>query len=322
MGLPARLASRILGVDVSRMPRHDKLFLLSLLPLGVLILALYVYIAYVFADYSAPVIEREGVDFIFGSEWSPSRTTYQILPVLLGSMVTASIALLLALPPTLAAVVFINEYLSPRLREPVASLIDVMAGVPSVIYGLWGAKVLVPLLQRYVMEPLHEKLGFIPLFSCQPLTGRSILAAGVVLAIMVTPYMFALVNEAYRSIPTAYREAILGIGGRRYHVARILISMLRGAVAGAALLGFGRAVGETIAVTLVVGNVIEMPTCLFAPGQTITSLIATLFPEAQAKPLMLNALYAAGLTLLALGLALNFAGLALMYRWRRLMERV
>jgi len=297
-------------------PRKDKLFFMTLLAPSALVIAFYVLLVRLLAGYSIPVFRRYGASFVLSSVWNPGSASYGILPALMGTAVTSVLAAAIALPVSLSMVVFLNEYCPSIVARVVASVTTVMGGLPSIVYGLWGALVLPELLRSYVMVPLHKYLGFLPPFSCAPVSGWTFFTAGVLLAIMITPYMFSLVHEAYASVPRKYREALLAISARPYVIAREFIKMLWPAVIGALLLGLGRAAGETIAVSLVVGNVNAVPYCLFLPGQTISSLIANNFPEASSYPLMLNALYAAASVLLVVGMVLNIAGLALMSRWR------
>jgi len=300
--------------------RSDRLFLLSLLPPAATIVAAMMLMIYVFVYHSVPVLVREGLTFFASSRWSPSTSLrsafYGILPAIYGTLVTSGIAVAIALPLSLSMTLFLNEVAPPRIRAFFSTLVDMMAGLPTIVYGLWGLFVLAPLLQRLVMEPLHRYLGFLPLFSCPPISGYSVLTAGVILAIMVMPYTFALMNEAYASIPLTYREAVLAMGASRYEASRILLSMIRPAIVGSVLLGLGRAASETVAVTLVIGNTPTISPCLFSSGYTIASLIATQYGEAPLYPFMVSALYGAGLFLLVLGLALNTVGLALVTRWR------
>ncbi len=298
-------------------PKHDKVFFLVLLAPSTLVLAFYVLLCKLFTEYSAPVLERFGLSFVLGDVWNPGLKVYEILPALAGTLVTSALAASVALPVSVLATVFLNEYCPKGLARVVSSFVTVMGGMPSIVYGLWGATVLPDLLSEYVMKPLHRYLGFLPPFSCSPVSGWTILTAGALLTIMIVPYMFALINEAYAHIPLKYREALLAIGARPYLIAKEFTRMVWPAIIGALLLGLGRAAGETIAVSLVVGNVNTVPYCLFLPGQTISSLIANNFPEASSYPLMINALYAAGAVLLLVGMVLNVVGLAFMSKWRR-----
>ncbi|NPA97520.1 MAG: phosphate ABC transporter permease subunit PstC [Crenarchaeota archaeon] len=300
---------------------RDRLFFLSLLPLASLTVAAFLAIAALFVYESLPAFLHEGVELIAGTRWSPSTSPseafYGLLPAIVGTAVTSCLALAIAVPLSLGAALFVNEYLPHRLRGAVSTLIDAAAGMPTVVYGLWGLYVLAPLMQSVVAEPLHRYLGFVPLFSCRPVSGYSLLTAGVLLAIMITPYTFAAIYEAYRSLPTSVREAAYSIGATRAQVCSILLPAIRPAILSAALLGLGRAASETVAVTMVVGNAPTLTSCLLSPGVTITSLIATQFGEASLYPYMTSALYAAGLVLLAIGLGLSTYGLVALSRWRR-----
>ncbi len=300
----------------------DRAFLLTLLPFAALIFAAIALLSAIFTRESIPIILKEGSSFILSSEWSPStnplKAFYGILPAIYGTALTSALAICMAIPASICLTIFTHEVLPKGLRDAFTSLIDVMAGMPTVIYGLWGLTFLAPLIHDYVMMPLHKYLGFTPLFSCQPVSGYSLLTASVILAVMVTPYTFALVKEAYSSIPMKYREAILSLGAGRFETASTLISMIKPAVVGAALLGVGRAASETVAVTMVIGNSPTISACLFSPGYTVSSLIATQYGEAFLYPYMTNALYASGLILLCAGLALNALGALLMRRWRSL----
>ncbi len=301
---------------------RDKVFFLTLLPFAAAVVAALAFLAAVFVRESAPILLREGASFITSSLWSPStspaRAFYGILPAIYGTLVTSAIAVGVAVPASACMAVFVNEVLPRGVREAFSSVVDVMAGMPTVVYGLWALNYLAPALQRFVMGPLHTYLGFIPLFACTPVSGYSLLSAAAILAVMVTPYTFAIVKEAYSSIPMKYREAILSIGAGRFETASVMLGMIRPAVIGAALLGVGRTASETVAVTFVIGNSPSLSPCLFSPGYTVSSLIATQYGESFLYPYMLNALYAAGLILLCIGLGLSGVGTLMMRRWRGL----
>ncbi|MDK2383532.1 MAG: ABC transporter permease subunit, partial [Candidatus Korarchaeota archaeon] len=192
---------------------------------------------------------------------------------------------------------------------------------PTIIYGLWGLEVMIPLLRRWVMSPLHEHLDFIPLFACDPLSGASFLAAGLLLAVMIIPFMHGVIKEAYRQVPRTYKEAALSLGATRYEYFRIMVSLIRPAIIAAVLLGLGRAASETVAVALVVGNAFNISPCLFSPGYTISSLIANQFTEASFFPLMENVMFAGSLVLLALGMLFSGIGVVMMRRVRELYGR-
>lgn len=301
-------------------PRADKLFYLGLLPVASVSFLVILATLIVLIAKSSPAITFYGLDLFVSTRWAPSeadpaRASYGLLPAILGTVVTAVIAVSLALPASLAFVVAVEEILPERLRDIVSSVIDVMAGLPTIVYGVWGLVYLAPTL-NYVFAVLHSSLPWLPMFSCTPTGGLSVLTAGVILAVMVIPFMFAILKEAYRAVPWTYKEAALALGMTRYEYTRLLFSMIKPAVIAAVLLGFGRAASETVAVALVIGNAMNIPVCIIGPGITISSLIANQFAESNLFPLMQNALYAGGLVLLVLGLASNAVGLYFLQKVR------
>jgi len=219
------------------------------------------------------------------------------------------------MPLSIGFAIFIVDYAPKKLKEPLIVATDIMAGLPTILYGIWGAFVLVPFLKRFVMEPLYEHFSFIPLFSYPPLTGYSYLSAGVLLAIMVTPFACAIIREAYRMIPQVYREGAFALGLTRFEATKVLLGYIKPSILAGLLLAFGRAIGETVAVSLVVGNTFNINPSLFAPGYTISSLIANQFGNAFIYKYMPSALFAAGLALFIIGLVVNVAGLLLLRRW-------
>ncbi len=307
--------------------RSDKLFFYTLLPFAGIVLSVFILLFKVLVENSLPIFVREGLGFITSNVWRPSETDYRIeyygiLSPIIGTLYTSLIALVIALPASIALTVFVNEYVPHRFKTLIVNLIEVMAGLPTVLYGLWGAFILAPLLRDYVMVPLNNYLWFIPIFSCRPTTPSTMFTAGVVLAIMVTPFMTSVIREAYESIPLSYREAALGIGATKYEYVKIMLSMIKPAIPAAVLLGFGRVAGETVAVSMTIGNSFSLSTCLFEPGYTISSLIANQFGNAGFYHYMTYALYGAGLILLMIGLALNSIGLYVLRRWRKNLEAI
>ncbi len=299
----------------------DRVFYYTLLPFGGIVLAVFILLLGVLAWKSVPILVREGASFFTKNIWKPSETSpsmeeYGILAPLLDTLYTSLIALVLATPASLLLALLTAEYAPIRLRGVLENIVDLMAGVPTVVYGLWGAFVVAPMLREYVMKPLHEHLGFLPLFSCEPISGQSVLTAGVVLAVMITPFMTGVIREAYSMIPFSLREALASIGATRLEMIRVLLSMMKPAIMAAGLLGLGRAAGETIAVSLTIGNSFSLSPCMLRPGYTISSLIANQFPNAGFYYYMTSALYASGLTLLLMGVLLNLVGLKLMWSWR------
>ncbi len=289
-----------------------------LIPFCALIFGIFVLMLLVYFKASLPIFKREGLAIYTTNVWNASEVPkyeyYGVLAAIYGSVYTSVLAVLIALPLSISFAVFVIDYAPSKIKEPLIVLTDVMAGLPTIIYGIWGAFVLVPLLKKYVMMPLYQHLSFIPLFSFKPETGYSYLSAGVLLGIMVTPFASAIIREAYRSIPYMYREAAYALGATRYEATKILLGYIKPAIVAGLLLAFGRAIGETVAVSLVIGNTFNINPSLFAPGYTISSLIANQFGNAFIYKYMVSALFAAGLSLFFIGLFVNILGIIYLRR--------
>ncbi len=295
-------------------------FRLSLLPFCALVFGIFALMVAVYFIASIPIFQKEGLQIYTANAWiaaedDPEAEFYGVLAAIYGSIYTSVLALLIALPLSIGFAVFVMDYAPQRIRELLIVATDVMAGLPTIIYGIWGAFVLVPLLKDYLMYPLYEKLKFVPLFSFEPASGYSFLAAGVLLGIMVTPFASAIIREAYRMIPFTYREAVFSLGATRYEATKVLLGYIKPAIIAGTLLAFGRAIGETVAVSLVVGNTFNIHPSLFAPGYTISSLIANQFGNAFIYGYMVSALFAAGLFLFVIGLVVNIGGLLVLRRF-------
>ncbi|MEM3951920.1 MAG: phosphate ABC transporter permease subunit PstC, partial [Nitrososphaerota archaeon] len=206
-----------------------------------------------------------------------------------------------------------SEIIPSRLRSFVNNVSDLMASLPSVIYGLWGLYVLAPILHKYVMLPLHNYLGFIPLFSVKP-TPTNLFTAGVLLSIMIIPFASSIIREAYTAIPYNLKEAAYSLGMTRWEVVKTMLGYIRSAIFAGVFLALGRAMGETMAVAMVVGNIMNIPKSIFDMGYTISSLIANQFPNAEAYKYMVPALYGGALILFTVGLIINLIGLHLVRR--------
>ncbi|MEM0017257.1 MAG: phosphate ABC transporter permease subunit PstC [Candidatus Korarchaeum sp.] len=305
------------------LPKYDRGFFLLLLPFASIVFVVFIALTYVVLSVSYPSISKFGTKLFTENVWRPSEAgeefvRYGLLAPLYGTLVTSLIAATIALPLSLSTVYLVEELARSKLREVLSTTIDLMAGLPTVLYGLWGVEVMIPFIRDSLMTPLHSYLPWIPLFSCEPLSGASFLSAGILLAIMIIPFMHSLVQDAYRSIPRTYREAALSLGANRYEYFRIMLSMIKPAVIASLLLGLGRASSETVAVALVVGNSFNLSPCLFSPGHTIPSLIANQFSESNFYPYMQSALYAGGLVLLLLGVASSITGLIMMRKVREM----
>jgi phosphate transport system permease protein len=266
---------------------------------------------------------REDFAFILGSKWDPVSNVYGVLPMIYGSVVTSAIALLIGVPISLGVAVFLSELSPRRLRSPVSFIVELLAAVPSVVYGLWGIFILAPLLTRNVYPFLQERLGFLPIFQGYPageLPGDSILTAGIVLAIMIIPIVSSISRDALLSVPDSQREAAYALGATRSEAIRIsVLSYARSGILASIFLGLGRAFGETIAVAMVVGDTPRISSSLFSPGYTLASLIANEFTEATTT-VYISALVEAGLVLLIVVFLTNIAARYLIRRFARSRE--
>ncbi|MGB3190172.1 MAG: phosphate ABC transporter permease subunit PstC [Limnoraphis sp.] len=250
-----------------------------------------------------PAIKEFGASFLTTSAWNPPQSNYGILPMIYGTIVSSLIGLLIAVPIAIASAVVLSEnFLPVSIRTVLTFLVELLAAIPSVIYGLWGIYVLIPFL-LIVGGWLHQYLGWIPLFSTQPI-GPGMLPAGVILAIMTLPIITAISRDSLASLPPELRSAAYGVGSTRWQtIFSVLIPAAFSGIVGGIMLGLGRALGETMAVTMVIGNSNDLSISLFAPGNTIASLIASQFPEASG--LQESSLMYAGAVLFLITLIVN-----------------
>jgi phosphate transport system permease protein len=253
-----------------------------------------------------PALHQSGFGFLTSSEWDVPAGKFGAAPAIFGTIVSSLIALVLATPLALGAAVFLSEFAPRWLQQPVAFLIDLLAAIPSVVYGLWGIFVLIPFLREHVVPFLRDTLhlGSTRFFSGTAY-GPSMLAAGLILAIMALPYISAVSREVLRAVPRSQREAALALGATRWEVIRdAVIPHARSGIIGGIILGLGRALGETMAVTMVIGNRAEISASLLAPGYTMASLIANEFSEATSDA-HLSALMAVGAVLFLITVLVN-----------------
>ena len=296
------LASRTLGLPRRR--SGDRVFdwVVAAAVWSVVVLAASLAIA--LAWKSLPAMHAFGWRFLVTSTWDPVAGSFGALPFIYGTLVSSLLALLIAAPLSLGAAIYLAELAPFWIRPPIAFLIEMLAAVPSVVYGLWAIFVLVPWLRTWVQPALGQWLGFLPLFQGPPY-GVGMLAAGLILAIMVVPYITSVSREVLLAVPNSQREAALGIGATRWEVTRIAVLRYgRSGLVGALLLGLGRALGETMAVTMVIGNRPEVAASLFAPGYTMASVIANEFTEATSD-LYISALVEIGFLLLVVTILVN-----------------
>lgn len=265
-----------------------------------------------------PALKAFHLSFLTSSRWDAVEGVFGAAPAIYGTLVSSALALLIATPLAVGVALFLSEFAPAWLRQPVAFLVDLLAAIPSVVYGLWGIFVLVPALREYVMPFLADRLhlGNTPLFS-GPAYGPSMLAAGLVLAIMVLPYISSVTREVLMAVPRSQREAALALGATRWEMIwGAVLPYASSGIVGGVILGLGRALGETMAVTMVIGNRHEISASLFAPGYTMASLIANEFSEAT-NDMHLSALMAVGAVLLLVTVLVNIIARWLVYRVQR-----
>jgi phosphate transport system permease protein len=260
-----------------------------------------------------PALERFGPAFLWTTTWDPVAEVYGAAPMIFGTLASSFLALLIAVPLALGVAIFLTEFAPTWMRQPVAFLVELLAAVPSVVYGLWGIFVLVPVLRTYIVPPLKSVLGWAPFFG-GVFYGNSLLAGGIILAIMIVPYIAAVSREVLQAVPTSQREAALGLGATRWEaVWTAVLPYGRAGVIGAVMLGLGRALGETMAVTMVIGNRHDIGLSVLQPAYTMAAAIANEFSEATTD-IYLSALFAVGLVLFAITVVVN--ALARLLVWR------
>jgi phosphate transport system permease protein len=267
--------------------------------LAVILLTIATQVAY----RALPAISTFGLGFLFTDRWDPVTNIYGALPQIYGTIVSSFIGLLLALPIGLGVAIFLSEdFLPARIQLPIVFLVELLAAIPSVVYGLWGIFVLIPAL-RGMGVALNAGLGWIPLFSTAP-TGPGIYAAGVILAIMILPIIAAIARDALVAVPETLRQAAYGLGATRWEtILKIILPAAFSGVVGGTMLALGRAMGETMAVTMLIGNANKIQSSLFAQGSTISSLLANQFAEADG--LQISALMYAAFVLFLITLLVN-----------------
>jgi len=293
--------------------RTPDLFFLLLCIAAVLIPIITVLMLYEIGNGSVASIEAFGASFLWGSDWIPNPPgggppILGALPAIYGSVVTTGLALLLAVPISLGVALFQTELAPVKFRAPSLFVIEMLAAVPSVVYGLWGLLALVPFMNLYVNPQLQTYLGFLPIFQ-GPNTGLGMLTAGVILAIMIIPYGSSVMREVISAVPRSQREASIALGATQWEMVRTsVIPFARTGIIAAVVLAMGRAIGETMAVTMVIGNVARISPSLFLPAETIPSVIANEFTEVAGNDVYLAALFELALVLFAIALIMNLVG--------------
>jgi phosphate transport system permease protein len=284
--------------------RSDRIFVWILRSLAFAVFATLLGIGLFLLVGAYPAIKKFGFGFISSSVWDPVAENFGALPVIFGTLLSSFIALCIAAPISVGIALFLNEWLPPKASSVFGFLIEMLAAIPSVVYGLWGIFVLAPFLRNCVEPFLSRTLGFLPFFS-GPSYGVGMLAAGLILSIMIIPTISSICKEVFKSIPRYQREAAMALGASRWETMRwSVLKSSKSGIYGAIFLGLGRALGETMAVTMVIGNRAQISASLFSPGQTMASVIANEYVEASSG-IHLAALIEVGLILFIITLLVN-----------------
>jgi phosphate transport system permease protein len=277
---PSNRSAATTPASLERSSYGDRIFKLILTLGAVTVPVLLGFLVYELWSGSRLAIGKFGFGFVSSSIWDPVLEQFGAFPLIFGTLVSSLIALAIAVPLSLGVAIYLTEFAPKVIRQPVAFLISLLAAIPSVVYGLWGIFVLIPILRKSVFPLLRSALGFLPFFQ-GPIYGPSMLAAGIILAIMVMPYVMSVSREVLMAVPNTQREASLALGATRWEaVITTVVPYARSGIVGAIILGLGRALGETMAVTMLIGNRHEIAASLFAPGYTMASVIANEFTEA------------------------------------------
>lgn len=302
----SRTAGKIIfgTMGESEIRKSDFAFVLCLRLMAILVIAVFISIIFFLTRESWPLFSQAGWKFLIQSDWDPNSDQYGALAFVYGTLVTSFLALIIAVPVAVGSALFLTEIAPRWIATPIGFLIEMLAAIPSVVYGLWGIFVLAPIVREYVQPFLGKTLGFLPLFQGPPF-GIGLFTAGLILAIMILPTITAVCREVFKAIPMILREGALTLGATRWEMIRL--SVLQSAFPGifsAVILGLGRAMGETMAVTMLIGNRPDISLSLFSPGATMASVIANEYAEASSN-LHHAALTAVGLTLFLVSLIVN-----------------
>jgi len=290
----------------------DAIFRATMFAVALLVVLIVVAMIFALASHSTLSIRQFGLHFLISREWDPSKGRFGALAFIYGTIVSSLIALLISVPLSLGIAIFLVEQAPRYLARPITFLVELLAAIPSVVYGLWGIFVLAPFLRVHVEPHLARWFGWAPTFQ-GPITGIGLLTGGVILAIMVTPIISAVVRDVLAAVPNTQREAALALGSTKWETTLVVLVNGATGIAGAVILGLGRAIGETMAVTMVIGNRPQISASLFQPSYTLASVIANEFTEATAD-IYLSSLIELGLILFFVTFVVN--AIARLMVWR------
>jgi len=298
--------------------RGDTILTILLAAAALLIIGLVVALAAELCYIAAPSIFKFGPGFLIGKKWNVNKNEFGALPFIYGTLVTSAIAIIIGFPISLGVAIFISEKLKGHQTFGyfLGTIVDLLAAVPSVVFGLWGVFVLVPLLRVYLERPLNHYLGFIPLFAGKNTSGFNFFSAGIVLAIMIIPTMSAVSRDVLNAVPNSQREAMYSLGATDWEVTqKSVLPYARSGIFGGFVLGLGRAFGETMAVVMIIGNIPNITANLFSSGYTLSSLIANEFGESTG--LYKSSIIEIALILFAVALLVNVVARLLLWRMSR-----
>ncbi|MBX7245699.1 MAG: phosphate ABC transporter permease subunit PstC [Candidatus Sumerlaeaceae bacterium] len=315
-GSPVRLFSTYARSSTRRVRLMDGIAGKGTMAAGLLIVALLVLLLNEMFRLSLPAICHFGIGFFTSSDWDPQGERFGVLPFLYGTLVSSAIALVIAIPFGIGTALFLTELAPQRLRGAVAFVVDMLAAIPSVVYGLWGVFVLAPLMQSHVGPFLEKTLGFLPLFRGPFYGGVSMLTAGLILAVMVVPFIVAIAREVLLTVPVDLKAASYALGATQWEtIWKVVLPYSRVGIGGGVVLALGRALGETMAVTMVIGNQPRINASILQPGYSMAAVLANEFNEASSK-LYLSVLVEVGLTLFLVTFLINIAARVLLWRMR------
>lgn len=298
------VSDRIAAKGTSRLAVGDWFFRAIVYGCGLALIAVMALMVVKLVQGAQPSIDEFGFKYLTGRTWDPVRQIFGALPLIYGTLLSSAVGLFIAVPISIGTAIFLAELSPGWLRRPASALIEVIAAIPSVILGLWGLFVLVPFVREHVQPFLGDNFGFIPLFE-GPRFGVGVLSAGLILTVMVVPIVTAVTRDILLAVPNSQREAMLALGATRWEViSQAVIPYARSGIIGAVILGLGRAMGETMAVTMVIGNGFKISPSLFEPTHTIASAIASEFAEATYE-LYIASLIEAALVLMVISLIVN-----------------
>jgi phosphate transport system permease protein len=293
--------------------KGDKIFKNLTLLFAFSVLIMFSLLFYEIIGDSLLTWQQFGLNFIFRKEWNPLENKFGALPFIYGTLVTSTFALAISIVLSLGIAIFLSEIAPKAIREPISSIVELIAAIPSVIIGLWGIFVLAPFIREHFQFLLFS-LSFIPFFAGKTLTGLCMLTAILILTFMITPIIATIAKDSLLMVPEDLKEALYSLGARRYEVIRhVCIPYAKNGIFGGIVLGYGRAIGETMAVTMVIGNSYLISLSLLNPGYTMAAVIANEFTEAT-EDIYLSSLIAIGMLLLVISIAINLVGRMIIWK--------